>query len=521
MTVLPKPQSVRPGTGAFTLTPDLAIDADPAQAAVVRRLLSPGTGLDLPVAAGGALRLIYDETLPAEAYVLDVTEASITITASHNSGVNWATQTLRQLLPPSVLRGAPTGEPLTVPAQTITDQPRFAWRGVLFDAGRHFIPLRDLFGFVDLLALHKHNALHLHLTEDQGWRFESKKYPRLNEISSWRTETKRHLDSEGDGTPHGGLYTQDQLRALVAYADQRGVTVVPELEFPGHVSGLLAAYPELGNHPETGYTTTTNFGVSSEVLNMTDAAMAVVFDLYEELLEVFPSTWIHVGGDECPREEWIGNPAAIALAAERGLPGPEHLQQWFTGQLRDWLAERGRVLVGWDEINDEGVLDGAVCMAWRSQQAGIDAAAGGQQVIMAATSHTYFDYYPSDSDDEHYAIGGLVTTERAYSYDPLDGVADDARDRVVGTQCQLWTEYVPDPRRMEYMLYPRASAHAEVAWSAPEGRSWEEFQPRLAEHLQRLDALGINYRPEAGPYPWQAGGTGHLRRPEAHRSPAS
>ena len=517
--LLPQPRSVhrRPDV-TFTLTPDLAVAGPAGWAAVVRRLLSPGTGLDLPSADGGAFRLQTDLGLPAEGYRLEVDTDGITVTAGDDAGINWAVQTLRQLLPAGVLRAAPSGEPLVVEGVEIADEPAYAWRGVHLDVARHFMPLADVLRMVDLIALHKYNVLHFHLTDDQGWRFESMRHPRLQEVASWRTETRRPADAEGDGTPHGGYYTQDQLRALVAYARQRGVTVVPELEFPGHVSGVLAAYPELGNHPETGYATATTFGVFDEVLNLTDATMRVVFDLYEELLDVFPSRYIHVGGDECPRAEWLESPAAQQLAASRGLSGPEQLQRWFTEQLRAWLMERDRVLVGWDEIGDEGPVPGSVVMAWRDASYGRTAAEAGLPVVMAPMTHLYLDFYATDADTEQYAIGGHTPLEKVYAYDPLDGIPAAQHPLVLGTQVQLWTEYMPSTRRVDYMAFPRACAHAEVAWSSPEGRSWAEFEPRLTAHLERLDALGVDYRPLAGPRPWQQGGTGRLRRPDAHRS---
>ena len=496
------------------------MDGPPGWAAAVRRLLSPGTGLELPRAEGGALRLVADEELPVEAYRLVVDADGITITAGDDAGVNWAVQTLRQLLPPAVLRPAPSGAPLVVEGVEVDDAPAYPWRGVHLDVGRHFMPLADLFRMVDLIALHKYNVLHLHLTEDQGWRFESKRYPKLQEVASWRRETRRPADAEGDGTPHGGYYTQDQLRALVAYAGQRGITVVPELEFPGHVSGVLAAYPELGNHPETGYATATTFGVFDEVLNLDDTTMAVVYDLFEELLDVFPSRYVHVGGDECPRTEWLESDAAGKLAAERGLVGPDQLQRWFTAELGAWLAARGRILVGWDEIADDGPVADSVVMAWRDSSYGREAVAAGLPTVMAPMTHLYLDFYPSASDDEQYSIGGHTPVEKVYAYDPLDGIPAESHPLVLGTQVQLWTEYMPTTRRVDYMLFPRACAHAEVAWSDPADRSWEEFEPRLVAHLERLDALGVDYRPLDGPRPWQQGGTGRLRRPDAHRAEA-
>ena len=515
--VIPKPLSTESRPGSFTLTEELAITTDqPGWAATVRRLLSPGTGLELPASADGNLRLIKDEDLADEAYVVEITPVGIELSAATSRGLNWATQTLRQLLPPSALRPAPSGEALTVDCVRVVDEPRFGWRGVHLDVCRHFMPLADLFRFVDLAALHKYNVFHLHLTDDQGWRFASHRYPKLQERASWRSQTQRHLQDFADGTPHGGYYTQDQLRSLVRYAADRGITVMPEIEFPGHVLALLAAYPELGNHPETGYQPATTFGVFPEVLNLSDEAMVVIFDLYEELLDVFDSPYVHVGGDECPREEWIASPTARALAEKRGLPGPEYLQRWFTEQLRDWLAARGRRLVGWDEINDEGPLEGAVAMAWRDAAYGVKAAEAGLDVIMSPASHTYFDYYPSTDPTEAYAIGGLVTLEKAYAFEPLANIPQPVEDKVLGTQCQVWREYIPDTRRVDYMLYPRACAHAEVAWSSPVGRSYPEFLDRLRTHLDRLTALGVEYRPLEGPHPWQRGGTAALRRPIEH-----
>ncbi|MGI3781141.1 MAG: beta-N-acetylhexosaminidase, partial [Janthinobacterium lividum] len=380
LSLVPRPVRVQQSDGAYVLPPDLGIDATPGWAAVARRLLAPGTGLELPLTADGALRLVEDLELAEEAYRLRVTPEGITVTASATRGLNWGLQTLRQLLPPSVLRPAPSGGELAVPLVSVDDEPRFAWRGVMLDVARHFLPLPDLFRVLDLLALHKYNVFHLHLTEDQGWRFPSARHPRLQDVGSWRTETRRPVDEEGDGTPHGGVYTVDQLRALVAYGEQRGITIVPEIDLPGHALALLAAYPELGLHPETGYATATTFGIFDEVLDVEDATVRVVLELFGELLDVFPSRYVHVGGDECPRTEWLASPAARALAARRGLTDVTHLQRWFTEQLRDWLAARGRQLVGWDEICDEGPLAGAVAMAWRGAEHGVAAAAAGLDV---------------------------------------------------------------------------------------------------------------------------------------------
>ncbi|WP_269457602.1 beta-N-acetylhexosaminidase [Auraticoccus monumenti] len=509
--MIPAPRSVHELEGELVLPAGATVSGPPEARAVVRRLLSPGTGLALEAADRGTLDVALDDSLGEEAYRLEVGD-DVRITAGGLAGVGWAVQTLRQLLPPSTLTPGGTGEALVLPRVRIEDEPRFGWRGVMIDVCRHFMPLRDLYAFVDLLALHKYNVLHLHLTEDQGWRFESLLHPRLHTVGSTRPQSQIGPGGPLDGTPHGGWYTQDQLRSLVAYAAERGITIVPEIEFPGHVTAALKAYPELAvpGHrvDEVGIAP----GIYDNVISTDDASMAVVLDVFTELLDVFPSTFIHVGGDEAPRVQWLGSEESTALAEHRGLPDAGHLQRWFTEQLRDWLAERGRRLIGWDEICDEGPLPGAAAMAWRGPEKGVEAARAGLDVVMAPITATYFDYYPSELAEEPYSIGGLITTETAYGFEPLEGLDEASAARVLGTQCQVWTEYMPDLSRVEYMLWPRACAHAEVAWSDPAGRSFAEFSERLAQHTARLDALGVNHRPESGPLPHQQGGTGVFRR---------
>jgi hexosaminidase len=518
--LLPQPSSVRYGTGSFAFGEDEVIAGPRELARTLRQVLTPSTGLELVTDPAGRIRLELDHTLPPEAYRLVVEADRITIAAAGPAGIGWAAQTVRQLLPPAALLPGSRIRPLTLPTLTIEDRPRFRWRGMHLDTGRHFVPLSDLYRFVDLLALHKFNIFHLHLTDDQGWRFESKRYPRLQENASWRRETRRPAEEHGDGTPHGGFYRQDQLRALVGHAESLGITVVPELEFPGHVRALLAAYPEFGNHPEANHEPATTFGVFDEVLSLEDRAMTMVFELYEELLDVFPSRYVHIGGDECPTAEWLASPRAAELASARGLAGPGQLQRWFTEQLRSWLAGRGRIAVGWDEIAEDGPVPGAVAMAWRGAAHGLRAAEHGMDVVMAPTRHTYLDYYPSEREDEPYRIGGLVETPTVYAFDPLEAVPDHFASHILGIQGQLWTEYSPTPRDVDYTAFPRACALAEVAWSDPSGRSWSEFEPRLTAHLERLDVLGVNYRPQSGPRPWQAGGTGHRARVAGQNDPS-
>ena len=513
--LLPQPTDFTWGDDTLTLDAHSTIQASEAEAATIRRLLTPATGLPLPLDPhGGTIGVLHDLDLPEEGYVLDVTPDGVIIHADDPSGLNWAVQTLRQLLGPDAFLPGPISSTWSVPTAIISDRPRFGWRGAMLDVGRHFMPVRDLLAFIDLLAMHKLNVLHLHLTDDQGWRFESKKYPRLTEVASWRPETvNRYLGS--DGTPHGGFYTQDQLRHVVAYAGERGITVVPELDFPGHLTAVLVAYPEFGVPGFTPDGVATGFGVHTNVLNLSDASLAFVFDILDELLDVFPSPTIHIGGDEVPRAQWQASPEMAARAAELSLESVDQLQDWFTAQVRAWLDERGRVAIGWDEIADSGPVPGMIVHAWRDSAKGVAAAAAGMDVVMAPKRWTYFDYYPSDRADEPFCIGSRITTEQAYFFEPLDGFEPDAAHHVLGVSFQLWTEYLATRSAVEYQAWPRACATAEVAWSDPTDRSWAEFSTRLDAHLARLDALGVNYRPEAGPHPWQTGGTGLRRRPAA------
>nr|WP_255622094.1 family 20 glycosylhydrolase [Tessaracoccus sp. OS52] len=405
------------------------------------------------------------------------------------------------------------GARLSLPFVRIVDEPRFGWRGMHLDVARHFMPLPFLYRFVDLLWLHKLNRFHLHLNDDQGWRFEVKQYPGLTEVGGHRAETRFLPAGDGDGTPHGGFYTQDQLRALNSYARGRGVTIVPEIDVPGHTRALLAAYPEFGEDSE-GLAVPTGPGIFEEVLHLGERTLEMVEAVLTELLDVFDSPWIHVGGDECPTAQWRRSDDAARLAAERGLDGVDGLQPWFTEHLRDWLAQRDRVTVGWDEIIDRGAMPGAVVMSWRGGEPGRRALAAGHQVVMSANQPYYFDYYQSDSPDEPFAQPVTARWEEVASFDPADGVAEEHLHNLLGIQGQLWTEFIPTPTGVEYMAFPRAAVLAEAAWCGPTDPA--ELEPRLRAHLGRLDAAGVNYRPLDGPRPWQRGGSGRHSRPEGH-----
>jgi hexosaminidase len=459
----------------------------------------------------GVVRLqVRDGPGGAESYRLRVTETGIDIVAPSAAGAFYGTRTLRQLLPPALLRSAPARPPGTVYVDglEIEDAPRFGWRGMALDVARHFFPKEFILRLIDLASLHKLNVLHLHLTDDQGWRVEVDRYPRLTGVGAWRRQSPLGHQGEGrfDGVPHGGFYSKDDLSEIVAYAARRFVTVVPEIDMPGHMQAAVASYPELGN---TGgdLEVFTSWGISEHVLNLEEPAVRFCAEVLEEVMDIFPGLYVHIGGDECPTTEWEVSRRAQALCRSLGLSGAQQLQSWFTARMSEVVSARGKRLVGWDEILDAGAPPGAVITVWRGQhadRAAIQGAKAGHDIVMAPEPWTYFDWAYADSPREPLAIRPAISVEKAYSFEPVPaGLPEELQGRVIGVQCQLWTEYVTTPQRAEYQYFPRACALAEVAWS-PRDRLWDEFEPRLRRHMARLDALGVNYRPLDGPTPGQA-----------------
>lgn len=513
-TLLPMPVDVVPGEGRCRLPRRCRVGGPADWVEAVGLDLAPGTGVLVVPGEPVDLDLVEDPGLAPEGYRLDIRPGRITIGASDVAGVHWAVATLRQLLPDdAALGGHLDPDDLVLPCGTIRDAPRFGWRGQHLDVARHFMPLAWLYRFVDLMAAHKQNVLHLHLNDDQGWRFEVKKWPKLTTVGASRPGTRQHEWAEHDGQPVGGFYSQEQLRRLVRYAGDKGISVVPEIDTPGHTTALLAAYPQFGTGRVTGVAT--NFDVFTDVLELTDRTIAMVLDVFGELLDVFPSRFIHIGGDECPRRQWRSSEQSSRLAADRGLDGVDQLQRWYTRVLGDWLTERGRVMVGWDEILSDGPVPDAVVMSWRGVEPGIRALRAGNRVVMAPGKFTYLDHYQSGSPEEPRAIGGgWLPWEMVAGYDPMEGIPDEFAHLLLGVQAQLWTEYMPDPRAVEYMAYPRSAVLSEISWRGRIGDPG--FEARLRAHLRRLDAAGVNYRPLEGPYPWQTGGSGRRRRPDDH-----
>ena len=450
--------------------------------------------------AGDALRTVV-ENLPETEYRIDVTPDGARLSAGSEPALAHAEQTYAQLLEAAVPApdGAEEGA-VAVPAVRIADAPRFAWRGLMLDVARHFMPKEFVLRIVDALQLHRMNVLHLHLTDDQGWRVQIDAYPRLTEVGAWRSESMLgrmghdQTEFQYDGIRHGGFYTKDDLREIVEYAAARGITVVPEIDLPGHMQAAIAAYPELGNFPDRAVDVRRVWGISRDVLNVSDATVEFVRTVLQEVLEIFPGPYIHLGGDECPADQWREADAAQKRQAELGLTDASQLQGWFTAQVSAVLAEAGRRLVGWDEMLDTDCPDDAVIMAWRGPNRGELAAKAGHDVVMAPFESVYFDYYQADPDTEPLAIGGLTPLEKVYDFEVLPaGLTAEEEARIVGTQCQIWTEYMEGPEQVGYMLFPRLCAFAERAWGSPR-TPYNEFLDRLRPQLDRITALGLTYR---------------------------
>jgi hexosaminidase len=423
-----------------------------------------------------------------EGYSLRVSPQTIVLRAANHAGLLHGVQSIRQLLL--------TQQGNQIPCLDVTDQPRFPWRGAMLDVARHFLPVSFLHRFVDLLALHKLNVLHLHLTDDQGWRMPISRYPALTEVGAWRTESMigPYGSTSFDGRPHGGAYTRTELAALVDYALRRGVTIVPEIEMPGHARAALAAYPDLGNFPDQRLGVWTSWGISDAVFGVQEATLEFCREVLSEVMAVFPSRRVHIGGDECPTAEWERSPLAQARIAAEGLAGAHELRGWFLSRISDFLVRHGRQPVCWDDgEHSENMPPEATVMVWRDAGHGVAAAARGHQVVMTPWRSTYLDYPQSAHGEPAGQPAGVVTLEDVYHQDlPPAQWEPTARDSVIGTQGQLWTEFVDTPELAEYLAFPRLCALAESSWSG--AGEWKDFADRLAVHEQRLKALHVNFR---------------------------
>ncbi|WP_030161316.1 beta-N-acetylhexosaminidase [Streptomyces sp. NRRL S-244] len=500
----------------------------------LRRELGAATGWELPAlpaltasAAGEAyggravIRLVLRPELArsigAESYELHVAQGRVLLEGADPAGLFYAAQTLRQLLGPEAYRRAPTapGRAWRLPVGGIQDGPRFGWRGMMLDVARHFMPKDGVLRYVDLLAAHKLNVLHLHLTDDQGWRVEIKRHPRLTEVGAWRPRSRwgHRASPLWNETPHGGFYTQDDIREIVAYAAERHVRVVPEIDVPGHSQAAIAAYPELGNTDvvDTGALEVwDDWGINENVLAPTEAVLRFYEGVFEELLELFPaevSPFVHVGGDECPKGQWRASALAQERIRELGVDGEDGLQSWFIRHFDGWLAERGRRLIGWDEILEGGLAPGAAVSSWRGYAGGIAAAEAGHDVVMCPEQQVYLDHRQAGGGDEPMPIGYVRSLEDVYRFEPVPPkLSPQAASHVLGAQANVWTEVMENQGRVDYQVFPRLAAFAEVVWSRlpePGERDYAGFEARMGGHYRRLDVLGVDYRPPGGPLPWQ------------------
>lgn len=529
--LFPSPRLIafRDNTKPFVIHPKttiITLEASIGQ--LLKDYLTPALGFDLKVynttlasqddAIGDAKSRIvleldeesYNNNNDLEKYLLNVTETTLLLQAPTLQGLVHGIQTIRQLLPSQIMQ-PPTADNdhtnerddvvWSIPCVYISDAPAFSWRGLHLDVGRHMFPVDFIKKYIDLMAFYKLNVFHLHLTEDQGWRVEIQKHPKLMGISAFRKETPIPEDrAQGDGTPYGGYYTQEEIREIVAYASARHITIVPEIELPGHTVAVLAAYPELGcvGHGEDGgdYQVRTTWGVAEDVFCAgKEEVFTFLQDVLEEVIDLFPGEYIHIGGDDCPKTRCC--PHCQARIQKENLADEFELQSWFIRRIEGWLLERGRKIVGWDEILEGGVSPSATVMSWRGSKGGIKAATAGNDVIMTPNTHCYLDYYQStDRDQEPAAIGGHLPLEQVYEFEviPKELPAERAH-HILGGQGNVWTEYMTSSVQVEYMAFPRAIALSEVLWSHPEQRDFMAFEARLKEHLPHLEAIPVNFRP--------------------------
>lgn len=435
------------------------------------------------------LQLSPEQSIKAESYKLVSDATGVTIVGDL-PGVFYGGQTALQLM-------SAHGEGVSIQHAVIDDFPRFAWRGMHLDVVRHFRSVDFVKKYIDLMSRYKMNSFHWHLTDDQGWRVEIKAYPKLTEVGAWRKETmveKNFNPYLGDGIPHGGYYTQEEIREVVAYAAERNITVVPEIEMPGHAQAALAAYPELACTPGP-FEVATTWGVFEDVFCPTEVTFGFLEKVLDEVIEMFPSKYIHIGGDEVPKIRWKESSEAQAIMRREGLKNEEELQSWFIQRIERYLNGKGRLIIGWDEILEGGLAPNAAVMSWRGEAGGIEAASHGHNVVMSPGFALYFDHYQSDTGNEPLAIGGHTPIEKVYAYEPVPAALEpDRAQHVLGAQANIWTEYIKTDDHVEYMAFPRLMALAERVWSPADVRDFADFQQRIRPQYRLLDRLDVHYR---------------------------
>lgn len=507
--IVPHPMQVTEGRGVFTIQNGTRILVDETNgtlemAGLLAEKIRISSGLNLETGSYNAAfpknNTIVFTTLGAEValgregYTINISETQVQIKAISANGFFYGLQTLFQLLPPDIEKKSSGIKTFSLPVVMIKDMPRFGYRGLHLDVGRHMFPVEFIKKYIDIMAMYKMNTFHWHLTEDQGWRIEIKKYPLLTEIGSIRKGTQIGRTDESDTIPYGGFYTQEQAREIVAYAAAKYITVIPEIEMPGHCVAALTAYPWLSC---TGgpFEVRTQWGVADDITCAgNDSVFMFMQDVLTEIMDIFPSAYIHIGGDEAPKARWKECPKCQVRIKTVGLKDEAELQSYYIKRIEKFLLSKNRKLIGWDEILEGGLAPEATVMAWRGVQAGIDAAFQGHDAIMTPVDYCYFDYYQGDPATEPEAIGGKITLKTVYSYNPVPPVltADQAK-HIIGVQGNVWTEYVKTSEAVEYKAFPRAVALAEVAWSQQDRRNWDDFLNRMDNQFPRLDNLGVKY----------------------------
>ena len=498
ISIIPKPNSIKTQNEEFQITAKTLIKFDASNDKIKniveqftnRIKNSSGLNLKLRKDYDNTIQFELDEGLELgnEGYELLVKENEINIKGKTEAGLFYGMQTLLQLIDPAIFAEKKLNAPITIPSVKISDQPSFVYRGAMLDVSRHFFPKEFVKKYIDILAFHKLNRFHWHLTDDQGWRIEIKKYPKLTEIGAWRSETM------GDGKPYGGFYTQEDIKEIVQYAKERFITIIPEIEMPGHSMAALAAYPELsctGKHQEVS----TTWGVHKDIYCAgNDKTSEFLQNVLDEVIELFPSKYIHIGGDEAPKARWEKCKKCQARIMREGLHDEFELQSYFIKRIEKYLLSRNRYLIGWDEILEGGLAPNATVMSWRGIEGGIKAAQENHDVIMSPNSHCYFDHYQA-LQNEPYAIGGFTPLEKVYSYNLIPNELNKQEAKhILGAQANMWTEYISTTDYAEYMLLPRLAALSEVVWTNHEQKNYNDFSERMLEQYRRYGYLNWNYR---------------------------
>jgi len=510
--IIPEVSGINTNDLIFTLTKNISISVSSEdildKGHLLQLYLTKATGFPLPVSVStdSEIVLILDgdslhdaRGFTDESYTIEVTEKQCILKSSARDGLSRAIQTFRQLLPPEIFSmEIESKADWSIPGCKIEDSPRFKWRGMHLDVCRHFMPKEDVLRFIDLLALYKFNRFHFHLTEDQGWRIEIKKYPRLTEVGAYRDSTLiGHAEDKPkryDDKSHGGFYTHEDIREIVRFASQRGIEIVPEIDMPGHMQAAISAYPELGCTDQT-LKPLCHWGVSQHILNVEDSTVQFMKDVLDEVMDLFPGFYIHVGGDEAFKYEWEEERRIQDRMIELEVSSEEELQSWFIRQVAEHIQKKGRQVIGWDELLDGGLVEGTAVMSWRGEEGGIKAASLGTDVVMTPESQVYFDHYQGDKETEPLAIHGFTPLEKVYNYEVLpEKMPEEQHHHIMGSQGQLWTEYMKDFKHVEYMMFPRACALSENLWIGKEKKDLSNFLGKMDMHYEILDRLNVNYR---------------------------